>query len=137
MYSDLVAVLIEGIKEMSQSLHEQNNKILELENLLISNGQNLTNTDVLSSVNDILLYQNIPNPFNKDTEIAYRIPKNVKAFIGVYNLNGLQLKKYPLMNNATQGKIVISSSELNPGIYLYSLIINGKEIDSKKMVLTD
>jgi len=40
---------------------------------------------------------------------------------------------------AAKGKqnIVIKDSELQAGIYLYSLIADGKEIDTKRTILTD
>jgi len=33
-------------------------------------------------------------------------------------------------------KLTISGSELNAGMYFYSLIADGKEVDTKKMILT-
>lgn len=67
--------------------------------------------------------------------IAYRIPTDVTAFICIYNLNGQQLKRYPLTE--ADGTITVSASELSAGIYIYSLIINNQEVDSKRMILTE
>lgn len=36
-----------------------------------------------------------------------------------------------------EGSISISAEQLQAGMYIYSLIIDGKLIDSKRMVLTD
>jgi hypothetical protein len=35
-----------------------------------------------------------------------------------------------------KGEVIIQGSELKSGLYIYSLIVDGKEIDSKRMILT-
>jgi len=50
-------------------------------------------------------------------------------------MTGLQLKEYQISNKG-DGSIQINGSELKPGMYLYSLIIDKKEIDTKRMILT-
>ena len=35
------------------------------------------------------------------------------------------------------GSAVINGYELTPGMYMYTLIVDGKEIDTKKMILTE
>ncbi len=143
MYSDLVAVLVEGIKEQDAQMEAMQQQIEALEQQVetLQNGkskqapQNDDTTKSSKMFQEAVLYQNIPNPFNQETEIAYRIPSNVNAAICIYNLSGQQLKKYPLSD--TNGKVTVSASEFPAGIYIYSLIINNQEIDSKRMVLTD
>jgi hypothetical protein len=36
-----------------------------------------------------------------------------------------------------KGSIIINGAELNPGMYLYTLIADGKEVDTKRMILTE
>jgi hypothetical protein len=36
-----------------------------------------------------------------------------------------------------QGEIILKGSELQPGMYLYVLIVDGNIIDTKRMILTD
>jgi len=50
-------------------------------------------------------------------------------------MNGVQIKSKPISNKGI-GSIVIDASELRPGMYLYTLIIDDKEIDTKRMILT-
>jgi hypothetical protein len=86
---------------------------------------------------DNILYQNNPNPFSNETEIGYEI-KNMrtKAAINIYDLNGKQLKSYPI--NATgKGKITVNKESLTSGVYMYSLIVDGVENATKRMVLTN
>ncbi len=135
-YSDLIGVLVEGIKELSAQVEALQQQIDGQQNGKSKQAPKQETSKKPSSLKeDALLYQNTPNPFNQETEIAYRIPSDVNAVICIYNLSGQQLKKYPL--NDTNGKVTVSASEFPAGIYIYSLIINNQEIDSKRMILTD
>ncbi|MBK8684776.1 MAG: T9SS type A sorting domain-containing protein [Bacteroidetes bacterium] len=81
------------------------------------------------------LTQNVPNPFTTDTRISYTIPFQYQsAKIGVYDLNGQELKLLTL--NAPIGEVIIQGGKLKPGMYIYTLIVDGKTLSSKKMTLT-
>ena len=82
------------------------------------------------------LYQNTPNPFASATEIAYFIPSASSASIHIFNLSGLLLKTYPI-DAFGHGSIEISASSLLPGMYLYTLVVDGQIIDTKRMILTE
>ena len=41
------------------------------------------------------------------------------------------------LNVLGSGSITIRGNELRPGMYLYSLNVDGKEVDTKRMILTD
>ena len=85
-----------------------------------------------------VLYQNTPNPFSQQTEIKYFIPTNTKtALLCIYDLQGKQLKQIPLPERGEEGAQTILGSEFAAGIYLYGLIADGKQIDLKRMVLTE
>ena len=96
-------------------------------------------TDIFIAESDqpAALYQNAPNPFSQSTEIKYYLPTSVNtAFLCIYDLNGRQLKQIRLMQRGN-GSQLISGSEFSAGIYLYALIADGKEIDVKRMILTE
>ena len=42
--------------------------------------------------NNFVLLQNYPNPFNPTTSIEFKIPKQIKAQITVYNILGKKIK---------------------------------------------
>jgi hypothetical protein len=48
----------------------------------------------------------------------------------------LQKKVYSI-NAKGKSRIIIKSFELQPGMYLYSLYVDGTEVDTKRMILTD
>jgi hypothetical protein len=90
----------------------------------------------LSSMADApLLYQNIPNPFSGNTKINYYLPEGTQgATMVFYDNYGNQLKQVQLSQTGN-GTLNINPENLNAGIYSYSLVVNGKIIDTKRMIL--
>jgi hypothetical protein len=83
-----------------------------------------------------VLHQNKPNPFSENTEIAFELAEGfTQAAIYIYNMNGLQIQKHDIAK-AGMGKLVVEGRSLKAGMYLYSLIVDGKEVDTKRMILT-
>jgi hypothetical protein len=80
--------------------------------------------------------QNKPNPFNKQTVIDYNVVEEGSASILVFDMNGKLLKTIPVKIPG-KGSITINANDFNPGMYYYSLIVNDKEVDTKKMILTN
>ena len=84
---------------------------------------------------DFILYQNYPNPFNNSTQISYTLKESSNVNISIFNANGEFVKR---LVNAKQSKgnhtVSFSSDGLNSGIYFYQLEINGKVLDTKKML---
>ncbi len=82
-----------------------------------------------------LLYQNKPNPFKEKTIIEFDIKEIFdNASIMISDMQGT-LKKTIAITQIGKGQIMIDGYELTAGMYLYSLIINDKEIDTKRMIL--
>ena len=150
-YIGLIPVLVEAIKEQSYVMKAQSLKIKEMElsseaTLLDSSVADSNNTTKSSRMvsdttfSNILanafLYQNTPNPFNTSTEIKYFLPEgSTNAYIYVFNLQGGLLLSYPLTVNGFSS-VIINGSELNAGMYIYSLVIGGQQAETKRMILT-
>ena len=82
------------------------------------------------------LFQNAPNPFKDNTAIKYTIPQNTKsASLLIYDMNGKQINQFVLSQRG-MGIVTIEGSQLEAGMYLYSLIVDGTVIDVKRMILT-
>jgi hypothetical protein len=89
------------------------------------------------NLNQPVLYQNSPNPFNQTTNISYYLPETIiSATLNVYNMSGSPIKTIPIIQKG-KGSITINGLELSPGMYLYTLIADGKEVDTKRMILTE
>jgi hypothetical protein len=137
-YDELIAVLIETFNEQQTMIEELQSDVATLK----KQAGTLKSASTLPDVNDQTnskneLYQNVPNPFTGNTRIDYFLSDDVKnAVITIYTLNGTQLKSIPLHLKGN-GNVIIYGNELKAGMYLYSLIADGKVIDTKRMVLTD
>jgi len=140
-YQKIVAVLIEGMKEQQATIEaksiktqELEQRISHLEQLLSSVGTGINNTIDLNGGNDVLL-QNVPNPFNGNTEIQYKLPANsVDAYVVIVDINGKTTKKINLQG--TEGSASVSANDMAAGVYLYSLWADGKELATKRMVVS-
>jgi hypothetical protein len=131
-YTSLIPLLIEAIKA-------QNGKIKNLENKISSDGSNAKDAESpnLNTESTAFLGKNRPNPFTENTTIDYFLPSGIQqAELNVYNLEGKQLKSIEVTEREN-GQVIIHGSELQPGIYYYSLIADGQVIGTEKMILTD
>lgn len=82
-----------------------------------------------------ILYQNIPNPFNGTTSIKYYVPiNNKRAAIVFSNSIGQVIDNVPL-KKLGDGELFFNSDSLAKGVYFYTLYVDARKIDSKKMVI--
>ncbi len=82
------------------------------------------------------LEQNYPNPFNPTTSIAFNISKKRFVQLIVYDILGKKTAK--LVNEDLKPgayEVNFDGSLYSSGTYFYQLIVDGKVIDSKKMIL--
>ncbi|MEP7143183.1 MAG: tail fiber domain-containing protein, partial [Ferruginibacter sp.] len=148
-YADFVVPLVKAVQELSKSneqkdalitgLQQQLNEIterlkkLEIKNNTFPGVTTITNSNPLSAM--ARLEQNAPNPYNSNTVIGYTLPSDaIHASMNICNASGQLLKIFPLIGKGP-GNIIIRTGEFSAGAYSYTLIIDGKKIDSKQMVL--
>lgn len=135
-YTSMIPLLVEALKK-------QQSQIDSLKQLISKKGSGGLKSATLSTVvnptdsQPATLDQNYPNPFNQSTQIGYYIPETTgTANLYIYNMNGLQIKTIPIQTKG-KGSVTINGSELQPGMYIYTLVADGKEIDTKRMILTE
>ncbi|MES2727951.1 MAG: PKD domain-containing protein [Bacteroidota bacterium] len=88
----------------------------------------------ITDKNVIILNQNVPNPFAESTVIAYSIPaKFSKAQITFTNTDGKVIKTHDILEKG-QGQLTVFANDLSTGVYVYTLVVDGTVIDSKRMV---
>ena len=127
-YSELVPLLIRSIQALKQELDEVKSK---------SNARKraATGIDPSLAASGNILYQNTPNPFKEQTVIRFKLAENTQdASICIFDMKGKLIKKLPISSGMES--VSIGGYELGEGMFLYSLIVNGQEIDTKKMVIT-
>ena len=139
------------LQEQARAIQEQNERIEKLEQQIgfattfdfnmPNNAPQQSPTSAMAmqtQAESNILFQNVPNPFNSVTTINYRLADNVKsARICIYNLVGKQLQCYELPAVSGENVVEIRASSLQSGMYLYSLIVDGRLIDTKRMILTE
>ncbi|MCE3258918.1 MAG: Collagen triple helix repeat-containing protein, partial [Bacteroidetes bacterium] len=154
-YAGLIPVLIDGIKEqkaqvdaqakqnedLKKQLDNQQKQIDELK-ALITSCCSMGNTEgakkaqgvTLSDKNVIVLNQNVPNPFAESTVISYSIPSDFsKAQILFSTADGKVIKVIDITEKG-EGRLNVFANDLSNGMYSYSLVIDGKVHDTKKMI---
>ena len=81
------------------------------------------------------LLQNIPNPFNNTTSVGYFVPyTNAKAHIVISTMAG-QIVHNMELSNLGVGAVSIDNSRMASALYLYTLYVDGKRIDTKRMIV--
>ncbi len=130
-----------GVKKMNDERVEKlENEVAELKaqiNALLNccSGATAKTDGNIPATTGSKLYQNIPNPFGKETTIEYDVKSMQQiAYIMIYDLNGREVSRFPIQNPG-HGKISVNAENMISGVYMYSLVIDGQEIDSKRMIL--
>lgn len=139
-YLAVIPLLTEAVQELTAKIEklEQENENLKRASTTLSKVKSTGFSIGKAEGSDNgILYQNNPNPFSQSTQIKYFLPSTVSsASLCIYDLQGKQLKQLNITERGDASKI-ISASEFSAGIYLYALIADGKEIDVKRMILTE
>lgn len=94
------------------------------------------NDPIVNIPKDYVLYQNYPNPFNSTSKLKFEISKLSDVMIVVYDITGRKIRT--LVNESLKPGVyekTFDGSKLSSGIYFYSLIVDGKSIAVKKMVM--
>lgn len=137
-------ILLGAIQDQQAIINEQNERLNQLENLvndLAKNGfgvietQNEINVELENSAQAIL-GQNRPNPFGETTQIPFMVPNEANdAKLLIYDNLGSLIKTVEI-DQKGQGVVNIQASNLASGNYVYKLVVDGKDVMTKKMVLT-
>lgn len=133
-YNMFIPLMVEAMKEQNEKINALSEKLAAC----ACSEQGQQPNGVVSPTKDkAMLFQNTPNPFTKETEIKVYLPDNSgNATVVLNTLNGTQLQSFDV-RGAGSSVIKINAGTLKAGMYTYSLIADGKVIDTKKLVLTE
>lgn len=131
-YGRLVPVLVEAIKSLKNQVDSLSNA-----NIRTTGSKIMPSTDVELASKSSVLWQNFPNPFGDGTVIRYFVPEQTaSANIVFYDEFGNEVKTTELLHRGQKAELNLSTMNLAAGIYSYSLIVDGKIVDTKRMVKT-
>jgi len=129
-YTELVPLLIRSIQTLKQELDE-----LKAEGARMALAPQATAAGTSASIITNKLFQNSPNPFTAQTVIRFQLAEDaMNATIYIFDMQGKELKQIPVYHG--QQSVTINGYELSAGMYLYSLVVNGQEIETKRMILS-
>jgi hypothetical protein len=135
-YDALIPVIVEAMKAQQTQIEQLKNNLESCCHNNLKSANISTESNKLLAENIAQLEQNIPNPFSQETRIGCTIPESSSsAVLYIYNMNGTQLQQHNVNGKGKQ-MVTISGSSLEPGMYLYALVVDGKEVDTKSMILT-
>jgi hypothetical protein len=139
--SIIINSLKDQVNSQNQKIDSQQKQIDELKAMMqavLGVTQDSKNTNIQSvevtDKNVIVLNQNVPNPFAESTTISYNIPTDFnKAQIIFTTMDGTVIKSVELTSKG-KGVLNIFASDLTSGMYNYSLIVDGRTIETKKLI---
>ena len=86
--------------------------------------------------NDVILYQNYPNPSENITAVEFYIPSSTAGDFNLYNAAGSLVNTISFSSlNRGKHRVDINTAKLAAGIYYYTLAVKDK-LYSKKMVVS-
>ena len=144
-YLGMIPILTKALQEehaqrvqTEQDLKDLKQRLQNIEALLSKNAvssqpamQKTLNASTVAKLD-----QNAPNPFNQKSTISCFVPSNTKnAMVVIYSSKGAKVKTF---NNLSAGAnhFDINANTLAGGVYTYVLLIDGKQADSRQMIIT-
>ena len=137
-YTEIIPLLVAAVQDLDERVGRLDGTLTLANSYTMANSE----TDDISTprlaahnMRDCMLDQNNPNPFTENTVIKYSVPEDAgDAWLYVFDMQGAMLKQLRL--DTKLDRVILQGGDLKPGMYLYSLIVNGKEVDTKRMILS-
>jgi hypothetical protein len=145
-YLMMVPVLTKAIQEQQVQLEDEKTRNDELEAELTAikvqiaalqeNSAKSGGIGSIGNTESNVLFQNTPNPFDENTEIRYStVAGATSVSLNVYNLQGSEISRFNNLKPG-EGSVNLSGTTLDAGMYFYTLLVDGQEVATKRMILT-
>ena len=132
-YTGFIPLLVDAYKNLAARNEELEAKV---EGLLNPARKTVAGSDGVS-METVTLSQNRPNPFTESTIIDITLPSDVSsAMLCIYDMQGTQVMQLPVEGRGKTA-VTVDGKSLHAGMYLYSLIVDGEEVATKRMILTE
>ena len=131
-YIEMIPLLVKSINELSEELEELKGNY---RNRARAKAETTGIEETSNDIDMVRMDQNKPNPFSESTVIGLNIPeKTQKANIFIYDLSGKQVKNVQV-NERGETNITVYASDLGAGMYIYSLVVDGKVSVTRRMIV--
>ena len=132
-YVEMVPLLVQSIKELKSEL-------AELKGTSPRTAKAPTDAtaieETVADVDMVRMDQNKPNPFSESTVITLNIPSNTQvANIFIYDMSGKQVQSLPVSERG-ETNITVYAADLSAGMYIYTLVVDGKVAVTRRMIVT-
>ena len=127
---------IEELESLILKLKEEIDSLKAKGITIKANNDNILSVDN-QKYEDIILEQNNPNPFSETCQINYYIPNkyNGKAKLVITDEFGRKVIQSHEICNGKPCQMTISAKELITGVYIYGIVLSGRVVKSKKMMI--
>lgn len=139
-YAEFVVPLVKGMQEQQAMIEEQKQMIEKLQQQINELQKGLGTATAVTdqgAITGATMEQNVPNPFSHETVVRFSLPQQVNsAYMTVYDLSGRQLRTIPIRERGASS-ITITADDMAAGMYIYSIVADGKLVSSKRMTVSD
>ena len=118
------------VKELKQQLEDRTNYLVEV---IMSRGDDASVASVRASLGSRLC-SITPIPAKDQAIVEYLLADGVQeACICICDMSGKMLQKVPV--NPADNTVTVSCNGMSSGLYLCSLVVNGREVNTLRMVI--
>lgn len=129
--NSLIALLYSCIQELKYQLDDRTNLLVDV---IMARGSDASVDRVRASLGSRLC-SITPIPAKEQAVIKYLLADDVQeATISICDMSGKMVQKVPVKPSDTS--VTISCSGMSAGIYLCSLVLNGKELNTLRMIIS-
>jgi hypothetical protein len=126
-YQSVIPLLVEALKELD-------NKISKVQELYLANLPNEKNRNPLFK--DAFINQNSPNPLTNLSIVEYFLPYEASSgMVGIYDFHGNLIKSHQIQTKG-KGTLEFSTEGMQPGMYFYTLIVDGTNVETRRLVVS-
>jgi hypothetical protein len=140
-YAEFVVPLVKAVQELSKQNDDMKKdygqKINDLQQQVneLRAAMAISRASINKQSPTAYIKQNVPNPFDGTTTIGYYVPVNTAtAIVNISDANGKFVRSV-MLDSKGDGKLILKTEQFSSGTYFYSLVVNDRLIDSKKMIV--
>lgn len=137
-YMELIPILIATLQRQQQEIDALKELIAQPNETKSAGLRSATGNSNPGGIQltEAMLWRAVPNPFADRTTVQYFVPEDAtSAYIALLDLQGGMIESYPCTERGQKSSVQVSSDNLANGIYLYTLVVDGVEIATYRLVV--